>query len=552
MTGLDKLRNKVSFAILALLWIDILVILLRNLMRPEGFDMLAVAAGVAVAAATTGSWVFDRAGPTTRLVSSMGHAAAVAIIVSSFSGSSLQIDMHMYFFATLAICAVWIDWRAIIGYTAVVAAQHLVLSFLLPLAVFPEQSGMLRVALHAVILILESGVLVAITFALTSSLLRAEKATEEAKAAQLRGDEIAQQQIVSTNAEMERIQMASSREAQENERRREATETIAGGLRRLASGELCFELSQPLVSEYEAIRHDLNSAVQQLGRTLRAVNETTIHIDDGTREISKSADDLAKRTEHQAASIEETAAALDEITANVTNSSKRTEEARSVARQANDSAAHSGTVVSNAVNAMERIEQSSSQIANIIGVIDEIAFQTNLLALNAGVEAARAGEAGKGFAVVAQEVRELAQRSAQAAREIKELIRNSTAEVQTGVRFVRETGDALKTIESYIVTVNMHMDAIAISAREQSMGLSEVNSAVNVMDQVTQQNAAMVEETNAASAILAKEASSLRELIGQFQFGDGASNSATALRQTASEMRSKKDSGTASPRVRRA
>jgi methyl-accepting chemotaxis protein len=168
---------------------------------------------------------------------------------------------------------------------------------------------------------------------------------------------------------------------------------------------------------------------------------------------------------------------------------------------------------------MGRIEQSSNQISNIIGVIDDIAFQTNLLALNAGVEAARAGEAGKGFAVVAQEVRELAQRSAKAAKEIKELIRNSSAEVGSGVKLVSETGEVLKTIEGYIVTINQHMDAIATSAREQSVGLSEVNTAVNQMDQVTQQNAAMVEEANAAGATLANEAARLRTLIAGFQLG---------------------------------
>jgi methyl-accepting chemotaxis protein len=170
-------------------------------------------------------------------------------------------------------------------------------------------------------------------------------------------------------------------------------------------------------------------------------------------------------------------------------------------------------------------------------VIDEIAFQTNLLALNAGVEAARAGEAGKGFAVVAQEVRELAQRSAKAAKEIKELIRNSSVEVGSGVKLVSETGEALKTIEGYIVTINQHMDAIATSAREQSVGLSEVNTAVNQMDQVTQQNAAMVEEANAAGANLANEAARLRELIGRFDLGAGASLSqSNQLRRTAQVM----------------
>jgi len=214
-----------------------------------------------------------------------------------------------------------------------------------------------------------------------------------------------------------------------------------------------------------------------------------------------------------------------------------------VAKQANDSAALSGQVVSNAVTAMERIEQSSNEISNIIGVIDEIAFQTNLLALNAGVEAARAGEAGKGFAVVAQEVRELAQRSAKAAKEIKTLIGTSSGEVESGVKLVRETGESLKTIEQYVVTINSHMDAIATSAREQSTGLKEVNTAVNQMDQVTQQNAAMVEETNAASATLASESRGLRELISQFDLGqsgqsgqNGQSGQAKALRQTAVSM----------------
>ncbi|QJX08354.1 MULTISPECIES: HAMP domain-containing methyl-accepting chemotaxis protein [Rhizobium] len=330
-------------------------------------------------------------------------------------------------------------------------------------------------------------------------------------------------------AESDRIRLTAEAEAAAQKRLLEATSGLATGLRRLAAGDLGFQLNDAFAPDFEALRHDLNGAVGQLGETLRAVAQATTQIDSGTREISQSAEDLSKRTEQQAASLEETAAALDQITANVSNSSKRADEARSVAAQANTSAAQSGKVVADAVDAMQKIEQSSNQVSNIIGVIDEIAFQTNLLALNAGVEAARAGDAGKGFAVVAQEVRELAQRSAQAAKEIKELIRNSSVEVQSGVKLVSETGEALKTIEGYIVTVNHHMDAIATSAREQSVGLAEVNTAVNQMDQVTQQNAAMVEESNAASAALAGEASRLRELIGQFQLGG-------ALRQPASAM----------------
>ncbi|MFN7101978.1 MAG: methyl-accepting chemotaxis protein [Pseudorhizobium sp.] len=315
----------------------------------------------------------------------------------------------------------------------------------------------------------------------------------------------------------------------------QATSGLAGGLKQLADGNLTFQLSQSFAQEFESLRDDFNQAVVRLQETMTSVSGSTSAIAAGSREISQSAEDLSKRTEQQAASLEETAAALDQITTNVANSSKRAEEARTVAIQANQNATQSGQVVANAVNAMGKIEQSSNQISNIIGVIDDIAFQTNLLALNAGVEAARAGEAGKGFAVVAQEVRELAQRSATAAKEIKDLIRNSSVEVANGVQLVSQTGEALKTIETYIVTINQHMDAIATSSREQSVGLNEVNTAVNQMDQVTQQNAAMVEEASAAGATLANEANRLRELIGQFDLGRGSSPAA-ALRSTASVM----------------
>jgi methyl-accepting chemotaxis protein len=341
--------------------------------------------------------------------------------------------------------------------------------------------------------------------------------------------------------------------AAEQDRRRagemaEATAGLAAGLKQLADGDLGVELSQSFAADFDGLRLDFNAAVAQLRDTLASVAEATRSIDSGTREISSGASDLSKRTEQQAASLEETAAALDEITANVSSSSKLTDEARTVAQAANQSAAHSAGVVSHAEEAMQRIEQSSQQISNIIGVIDEIAFQTNLLALNAGVEAARAGDAGKGFAVVAQEVRELAQRSAKAAKEIKGLIQNSTSEVENGVRLVRDTGEALKTIGGYIGTINRHMESIATSAREQSTGLAEVNTAVNQMDQTTQQNAAMVEQSTAAAASLAQEAGKLRDLVAQFRLEHGAAAQTAALRQTAAAMARP---ATASPAVAR-
>ncbi len=298
------------------------------------------------------------------------------------------------------------------------------------------------------------------------------------------------------------------------------TQTVSGlgaALQRLCSGDFGFQIDEAFAPEFEKLREDLNTSVRQLRDTFVEISTSIGTLDTGVLEINQGVNDLSKRTEKQAASLEETAAALDEITSNVTSSSKRAEEAMRVAKDANSSAERSGAVVASAVSAMSGIEKSSGEISNIIGVIDEIAFQTNLLALNAGVEAARAGEAGKGFAVVAQEVRELAQRSAAAAKEIKGLIQSSSVEVANGVKLVSDTGDALKDISGLIAQINDHMGAISSSTREQTVGLAEINKAINELDQTTQQNAAMVEESSAAASSMALESQKLGGMIGQFK-----------------------------------
>ncbi len=292
---------------------------------------------------------------------------------------------------------------------------------------------------------------------------------------------------------------------------------VGAALERLADGNLYQRIDKPLNAHLDKLRLDYNHAAETLKKAMWDVGGGVMAIERGTGEIRASADELSKRTEQQAASLEETAAALDQITATVRKTADGAKHACEVVGGAKLGAEQSGEIVKRAIVAMNGIEKSSTQISQIIGVIDEIAFQTNLLALNAGVEAARAGDAGRGFAVVASEVRALAQRSAEAAKEIKALIHASTSQVGEGVDFVGQTGKALSTIVQQVIEINDIVTEIAASAQEESTALLEVNTAINQMDQMTQQNAAMVEESTAATHGLAEEIAKMSEMIGKFR-----------------------------------
>ena len=296
-------------------------------------------------------------------------------------------------------------------------------------------------------------------------------------------------------------------------------------LKNLAEGDLTKTLVASFPQEYEQLRSDFNDALVSLQQAVGAVTQNADSIRNETREITSAADDLSRRTEKQAATLEETAAALDELTSSVRSAAEGADAAAKISDDAQSNAEKGGDVARLAVEAMDGIKSSSQEISKITSVIDDIAFQTNLLALNAGVEAARAGEAGRGFAVVATEVRALAQRSSDAAREINELISSSGDQVQQGVMLVDQTGEALSAIVDSVAEISERVATIAASAREQSTGLNEINTAVNELDSVTQQNAAMFEETTAASHALTSEADALVAAVARFRLNNAGARS---------------------------
>ena len=327
--------------------------------------------------------------------------------------------------------------------------------------------------------------------------------------------------IATDITQAEQAAIRGEAERQEVERQQAAVVSALGAaLRQLSEGDLSARIHADLAGANARIKADFNEAVANLQSAFTQISRTAEPMRVGAEEIARAAGDLSRRTEQQASTLEETAAALDQITSTVSNSTEGARQASQVAASARDQAERSGQVVGQAVEAMTAIEQSSRKINDIIGVIDEIAFQTNLLALNAGVEAARAGDAGKGFAVVAQEVRSLAQRSGEAAKEIRELISSSREQVEQGVALVGATGEALSGLVARAAEIDQLISEIARSAEEQSTGLGQVNSAVNEMDKVTQQNAAMVEQTSAAAMHLQDRSHELDSAIATFRLGD--------------------------------
>ena len=359
-------------------------------------------------------------------------------------------------------------------------------------------------------------------------------AVENFRQAALRKMELEREASAARDA-LERERLLREGAAREEQRHAETAVAVLGdALDRLADGDLTVRIETTLHGTSDQLRLNFNRSVDKLQQTMTRVSANTQAIHAGTQDMSTASDSLSHRTEQQAANLEETAAALDQITVTIRKTAAGSAHAHEVVTSAAFEAQQGEAIVRQAIAAMAGIEASSKEIGQIIGTIDEIAFQTNLLALNAGVEAARAGDAGRGFAVVASEVRGLAQRSAEAAKAIKTLIRKASGDVDRGVSLVADTGHALERILGQVGAIKTAVSEIAESAKAQSVGLQEINTAIGQMDRATQQNAAMVEESTAASRAMAEETEGLADLVGRFKLaGAGAYRGSAAPRRVA-------------------
>jgi methyl-accepting chemotaxis protein len=516
LRDLEILRSAVTRAMVPLLWLHVPVIALIGALAGTTWIAAACVAASVAGVATAAARAAPRA-PACRLTAGVALIAMVSLILAECRGTAWQIDAHMYYFAALAMLAAYCDRNVILAAAATTAVHHLALNFAAPALVFPDGADLRRVLVHAGILILQAATLTWLADRVAALFVSSERhAADLAAASDAARASEAQAEQQRRHADAERAAMEAER-ATHSAAQARVVASMTAGLERLAAGDLTIRLQESFAAEYEALRGNFNMAMEQMRDLVRAIAANGAGLGAGIGEIAQASDDLSRRTEHQAATLEQTAAALDGITRTVSTTADGARHVHGVVDRTRADAEQSGAVMRQAIEAMGGIEQSSAQIGQIIGVIDEIAFQTNLLALNAGVEAARAGDAGRGFAVVASEVRALAQRSAQAAKEIKALISTAAQQVGVGAKLVGETGQALGRIVAQVGEIAAAVGEITASTQAQASGLAQVNAAITQMDQVTQQNAAMVEQSTAASHALAQETALLVQLTKRFQ-----------------------------------
>ena len=494
MEELDSLRLQGIRILAGIAWLATTIVAGGSLFAGTGALPVVMAAGLAVFP----TWAAAQRLNDMALRIALGATMPLycAILLFQWTGHAFLIDLHMTFFAVIAVLVVLADWRAVVAGAAVTAVHHLVLNFVAPSLVFSNGADLGRVVLHAVVVIVETSILVLLANRL-EQLLLAQVAAREARNA------------LRASAEAER----TTRDAEQQE----VVAAIAQGLGALAHGDLTQRIDTRFPEAFEGLRLNFNQALGDLDKLVASVASASARIQCGTGEIHVASNDLARRTEQQAASIEQAAHTIADLVAAAGQTASRAEEASTTLSQSQNQAAHGAEVVSEAMATMERIEQSSAEIGQIVALIDGIAFQTNLLALNAGVEAARAGDAGKGFAVVANEVRALAQRSADAAKDIKRLITNSSAQVSQGVELVTRTGKALQDVMEQVSSIAGSVGEITGAVKGNAAELTRVRETFTAIDYSTQQNAAMVEESTAALRTLAAETNLLTGAIAHFK-----------------------------------
>ena len=536
----------------------------------QGGPGLASIAGIGFAIILAGSLAVAREGQAIRYLAVSALMAEVMAFVLALRGNPLQIDAHMTFFAALALCAMMLDARAIALGTVLVAVHHLGLGLLMESFVFYGGSSYVRILFHALILVAEAAAL--IWLALTSAKLMGSLA-EESASVKLLADKTSE---LSSSAERERTIHVNSHAAMMARLQQQfgkvvdaavagdfshrvtaeftdpELNTLAGGvntlvetvergltetagvLEALANTDLTHRITGSYSGAFAKLKDDTHAVGDKLTEIVGKLRGTSRGVRTATTEILEGANDLSERTTRQAATIEETSAAMEQLAATVGQNADRADAACLNAETVRKSAEEGGIVMAKANAAMESITQSSAKISNIIGMIDDIAFQTNLLALNASVEAARAGDAGKGFAVVAVEVRRLAQSSANASSEIKVLIQQSAAEVGNGSKLVADAADKLATMLDGVRDNNTALVEMAGASRSQASSITQVSSAVRQMDEMTQHNAALVEEINASIEQTESQASELDRIVDVFTIDEHRASRGTAAKPVVS------------------
>ncbi len=521
MYDLNAQRRFGDRIVLSLLWLHApLTVAVGAVAHTLSAGLPVIGLGLAAASTVLLAGRHDRT--PGRIAAGVALMASISVLLAACRGAPWQVDVHMYYFAALALLAIYCEWRVIVAAAAAVALHHLVLNVLLPSAIYPGGGDLGRVLLHAVVLGMEATALIWMTRNV-DALLKAVRASMEAAQHAQADSETALAQARAAQAHNALLdEQAAALTARTEREQAEVVGALAYGLEGLSQADLARRLPAVFPTAYLKVRDDFDLAMRRLRDVVATVSDQADSIEGGTCALAQEVEKLAQRGATQSAALTETAAAVVAIARIADRTAEDARDANAVVRTTRQGAEKSGAMMHRAVAAIGAIQSSSAQIGSIVGVIDEIAFQTNLLALNAGVEAARAGPAGAGFSVVAHEVRALAQRSAAAAREIKQLIATSARQVEDGVRLVDDTQRTLTVIVEGAVEMDALVNRIVNSTQTQSVAVGSVKGAVAQMGQVVAQNAAMVDASDRACRRLAEDAATLAELVSRFNLGASA------------------------------